>query len=728
MFVNKGQIQHNEFVTVSVANTGNATSRQWVAVYSPANAEITETVPIKYAVPAQVEPSYLQTGRANISFQLPNLRSDYAFVFYDERFEGYDLELQGDWWAAGHEGAVAITSTAWSNGIVTFAKPDEPLQVRVVPADGANNYRIMWNSNVPAASPNSNHLKYGSETDNLLHSIVATTDTYSASDLCDAPANSFGFRDPGFIHSALVHVAPGLQIYYTVGAHGEDTRSAEMCFKPPPAVGPEVPVTIAAWGDLGRGTADDSLTWHEYGSPAIQTSRALAADAVQGRGIDAFFHIGDLGYAVGYAAIWDQYLMMIQPFASQRVYMINQGNHEYDQRPDAQWPEGQPRAKYSGRDSGGECGIPTMRQLPMPHGAGVSEQAESTNGGKNDGTAGLWWSRDIGSVHILAINTEVEFSRGSKQWRWIEEDLHSVDRRYSYTHDTILTMHTILTTIYSPYSLCSLYSPYSPLTILTTHHTHHSPYSPCRRTPWIVFGAHRPMYADSSGYSTGYGGNGDFQVMQAMQAELEPLLVEHRVTLCIYGHHHSVQRMCAMEKGMCKQRSTNSPQQMAVPSTADPLPRDFAVPPPGVEHVHIRPEYPVHMLVGTGGASFSHTFVNKRQRPHFLEALYFRFGYARIHADNSTHLRWEWVDSITGEIVDRMRIVQDVEWAAGGDVHKQVHLDADGGDEGEARQVQILSHGTKWLLFGVLLVLVLVLGIATTPVYTFCNVLVCVLF
>jgi hypothetical protein len=276
LFVSQGQIDNNGFVTVSVTNTGNATAQQWLAVYTPSDVVITETVPTKYAIPAHVDPSYLQTGRADISFQLPNLRADYAFVFYDQPFEGYIFEEQqalrapSDWWAPGHEGAVAITSSAWSGGVVNFNRPDEPLQIRVLPADGPDNYRVVWNSKVPMlspGSPTSNHLQYGFDPSSLLHFIVATTETYTASDLCDAPANSFGFRDPGFIHSAIVHVSPGLEIYYTVGSHAGETRSAEMNFRAPPAVGPEVPVTIAAWGDLGRGTADDSRTWHEYGSP-----------------------------------------------------------------------------------------------------------------------------------------------------------------------------------------------------------------------------------------------------------------------------------------------------------------------------------------------------------------------------------------------------------------------------------------------------------------------------
>jgi hypothetical protein len=52
------------------------------------------------------------------------------------------------------------------------------------------------------------------------------------------------------------------------------------------------------FADMGRGTADDSVTWHEYGSPAINVSAALSVDAAAGR-FGAAFLFGDLSYATG---------------------------------------------------------------------------------------------------------------------------------------------------------------------------------------------------------------------------------------------------------------------------------------------------------------------------------------------------------------------------------------------------------------------------------------------
>ena len=61
---------------------------------------------------------------------------------------------------------------------------------------------------------------------------------------------------------------------------------------------------------------------------------------------------------------------------------------------------------------------------------------------------GHWYSFEAGSVHFTIMSTEHDFCKGSKQYEWIEADLASVNRS---------------------------------------------------RTPWIVFGGHRPMYIDSTG-------------------------------------------------------------------------------------------------------------------------------------------------------------------------------------------------------------------------------------
>ena len=148
---------------------------------------------------------------------------------------------------------------------------------------------------------------------------------------------------------------------------------------------------------------------------------------------------------------------------------------------------------------------------------------------------------------VSLVNKTVEqanFSTGSDQLKWIEEDLAHVDR--------------------------------------------------CK-TPWVILGGHRPMYIDST-----YGGNpasdlvraGRFSkyeeqgqnihvlvyvaftnilcalllslslyvgqdVMQELQKYVEPLLVKYNVNVGVYGHNHAYQRLCSSLGGKCMQRSSS---------------------------------------------------------------------------------------------------------------------------------------------------------------------------
>ena len=77
-----------------------------------------------------------------------------------------------------------------------------------------------------------------------------------------------------------------------------------------------------------------------------------------------------------------------------------------------------------GGDSGGECGVVTSRQLPLP----------------------LWYSVNVGSIHVIAMCTEVDFTVGSAQWTWLEQDLARLDRRaYPWVLTSPISPPTYLT-------------------------------------------------------------------------------------------------------------------------------------------------------------------------------------------------------------------------------------------------------------------------------------------
>ena len=107
-------------------------------------------------------------------------------------------------------------------------------------------------------------------------------------------------------------------------------------------------------------------------------------------------------------------------------------------------------------DSGGECGKPTQARFQMP-----TPSHDQDKG---------WYSFNVGSVHVIMMDTEMECGPGSAQYAFFESDLAAVDRKV---------------------------------------------------TPWVIFAGHRPMYYMQS---TGSAIDSNFQ-------QFEPLLMKHQVGL-----------------------------------------------------------------------------------------------------------------------------------------------------------------------------------------------------
>lgn len=205
-------------------------------------------------------------------------------------------------------------------------------------------------------------------------------------------------------------------------------------------------------------------------------------------------------------------------------------------------------------------------------------------------------------------------------------------------------------------------------------------------TPWVLFNAHRAMYINSD-----YGGtvSSDQTVMNEMIRNLEPLLWDNRVNLGFYGHNHAVQRHSAVLNKTVIQASV--PTMDAEGNTVN---------------YHDDPQATVHMVIGTGGATFTKNAVTPG--PDWNELYFYEYGYAVVTAENASYLNWKWIDSSTGEVLDRMVITQ-------GDPTQPWDINADSGnsnddgdDEGAAFQ---LSSGAAAAI-GVSAVVAVLVGVA----------------
>lgn len=376
-------------------------------------------------------------------------------------------------------GYIQAGKEIFSSNFVEFASVNEVTQVHLALTNTTGQASVMW---VSATADAHDVVMYGTSPTALTSSASAVSSTYSASNMCATPATDpTYFMDPGALHLAIIDYgsAASTTFYYKVGNSATNDWSAVMSFVTPAPVAASTETFIAVFGDLGLRLPFTSAM--EQQPPAQGTIKWLTGITQQrsAQGLaSAVFNIGDISYARGWSFLWEFFFQSIQSVAASVPWMVAIGNHEYDFT-------GQPfHPSWSdyGTDSAGECGVPYLKRFTMPVRAGSGE------------SAGLWYSVDVGNVHVSLVSTEHDFTTGSAQLAWLQQDLAAVNRSV---------------------------------------------------TPWVLVMGHRPMYSSSSGNSMSptslNGGFGDH-----MREYLEPLFQKYNVNMAFYGHVHSYERSCGM--------------------------------------------------------------------------------------------------------------------------------------------------------------------------------------
>lgn len=539
-------IDNDDVVTV-IFSASAPTSSDWIGAYSPANADVTKTVPLKYGWCDETM-GYMKNGIGQMTFNLTNVRTDIAFYYFTNATSHPILVAEG-------------------KDLVSFKNINQPLRPRVVGTGDIDVLNLMWSS----ANSTAPTVRWGTSSSSKTNIVPAVTTTITKDSVCGAPSNTTGWFDLGLIHTAPLEgmkALGGSKIYYVFGDEATNDYSAEFVLHVPPVPGVKIksdgavrPTRAILYDDLGRGSTDTTYTWNEYGRPAIYTMDAVASEVAAGQ-VDVVYHGGDISYATGYLSVWDFFMDEISPVASGALYLSTVGNHESD------WYNSS--SLYSNADSGGECGVLTTRLMTMPAPATTNKP---------------WWSYKVGMIHFVGMSTEHPYAIGTEQYLWLENDLASVDRTV---------------------------------------------------TPWVIFGGHRAMYINSD-----YGGSvtSDISVMDDLILNIEPLLYKYRVNVGFYGHNHVVQRHSAVLQKQVIQASVETTDEEG-----------------NVVHLQQDPQATVHMVVGTGGAAFTK---NAMEPPPVWNEMYFyEYGYARVVAVNATYLKWDWVESTSGEVHDRMVITQ----------------------------------------------------------------------
>ncbi|KAJ8601257.1 hypothetical protein CTAYLR_003270 [Chrysophaeum taylorii] len=241
------------------------------------------------------------------------------------------------------------------------------------------------------------------------------------------------YKNPGAIYSSpVIHtvvledLVPGVRYYYAVPSSVGAVRTFQF-----PKLG--YPFVLGLTADVGQ-TAVSNRT--------LTALRAMEPDAV--------LLAGDLSYSDGWAFRWDTFGKLAEPLASSIPVLVTGGNHEI---------------------GSSENWLHFLERWPTPHVASYS-------------TSPLYWSVDIGPVHVIALNSYDNYVRGGDrlQREWLVDDLDSIDRG---------------------------------------------------ATPWVVVMMHAPFYTSN------YAHPGEAELMRQAY---EPLLYAYGADLVLSGHVHAYER------------------------------------------------------------------------------------------------------------------------------------------------------------------------------------------
>ncbi|RMX63691.1 hypothetical protein DD238_006494 [Peronospora effusa] len=342
---------------------------------------------------------------------------------------------------------------------------------------------IMFNSGTSKTPM----VKYGMKPDDLKFYATGTSTTYGADDMCHAPATTVGqiyFRDPGYMHTVIMtDLKPNTYYFYQYG-HEEHGLSQVHRFKSRPLSSYKY-ANFIAYGDMGAFAAF-------YGGSESTAARVFK-DVVEEEYDSFLLHFGDISYARSQGHVWDQFFHLIEPYATRIVLLIcavvepayadeygytEGGKHDLS---GGMLPYGgsfNPSWGNFGADSGGECGVPMHHRWHVP----------------KTGNWIYWYSFNYGGIHVVQMSTEHNWTRGSEQYKWLENDLEQVDRNV---------------------------------------------------TPWVVLTAHRMMYSSQLNIEP------DMEVSYHFQEEVEDLIYKHRVNVMLVGHEHSYERTCPVYRKKC---------------------------------------------------------------------------------------------------------------------------------------------------------------------------------
>ncbi|EFA75326.1 hypothetical protein PPL_11402 [Heterostelium album PN500] len=397
---------------------------------------------------------------------------------------------------------IMLTNVATSN-VVTFENLNMPGKQYLSLTNNTDEMRLMWIS----GTDDTPIVMVGTSPSSLLDKFTGTTVTYTINQMCEKPAiDPLYFRNPGFIHDVIISgLDHATEYYYTFGSNN-DGFAGPFSFISAPA--PASEAYIIAFGDLGV-----MPSFYPANSDAQTPAPQTVANVYQT--VMAPISHSPLAKKLGKKSVnglnqsptWT--VLHIGDISYARGYAFL-----WDYFQDSM-AEVLGRAPYMVSIGNHEWDYKNQSFNPSWSDYGTDSGGECgvpyntryhMTGAENTPERNLWYSFENGPIHFTVMSAEHDFLAGSPQYEWLKQDLASVDRT---------------------------------------------------RTPWVVFSGHRPMYdsalpGDEIGLKTN------------LRLNIEPLLIEYDVNLCLWGHVHVYERMCGLNNGTCAQSDNDAPVHVLI--------------------------------------------------------------------------------------------------------------------------------------------------------------------
>ncbi|BBN16973.1 acid phosphatase type 7 [Marchantia polymorpha subsp. ruderalis] len=184
-------------------------------------------------------------------------------------------------------------------------------------------------------------------------------------------------------HVTLSNLEYNTKYYYKIGSSNEEFLTFYGDFTTPPAPGPDTAIKFTVVGDLGQTYSSNTTLGHMMESEG-----------------QYLLNMGDFSYADDYQPRWDTWGRMMTPYSSKVPSVFTYGNHEIEYKESANERE--------------------------PFVAATHRFATPWKSSRSQGP--LFYSVEIGPVHIVALNSYVSLAKYTPQYKWLKADLSRVNR------------------------------------------------------------------------------------------------------------------------------------------------------------------------------------------------------------------------------------------------------------------------------------------------------------